>query len=347
MAIYLVLAAFPLVLGYAFPDLNEDKQQKRRFYIICGIAMFVVMGCRNYSLGSADTTHYYEAMKRAIQSTTWSNFYNPDSYEIGSQFFIYGLSRVFKDPQWLLVITSLIYIIVLFYFVDHNSKDIALSIVLFITLGLFTFELQGMRQSLAMCICLFAYEQAKKRHLIPFIILVTFATLFHQTAIVFLIVYILCGLKYNGRTIVILMIASVIIFSSLSRIMEFANTLFDREYYDTVSSGGFIAVAVYLIIILLTVVWNEDIKDGNEQTPAFFMLLAGVVCYLMRYFGALAAERISFYFMFSQLVLLPNAQEIVVEDQKDLMRILIAFISIILFAYRLNGSEFLPYSFCW
>lgn len=348
MAVYLILAVLPIFLGYCLPKMNENRQQKRIFYIICGLAMLLVMGCRHYSLGSEDTLHYYDAMKRALISKSWSAYYDPDYFEIGSQLFIFALSRVFKDPQWLLVITSLIYIVSLFYFVDRNSKDIALSITLYISLGLLMFELQGMRQSIAMSICLFAYEQAKKRRIIPFIIAVACAMTFHQTAIVFLIVYPLCGMRFSLKSIGLLSLASIIAFALMGRIIIFANDLFDRTYYDTVDGGGFVTVAIYVIIILFTFFADWELKEGNGQTPAFYLLVVGFVCYMMRYFGALAAERISFYFMFSQLVLLPNAKSIVVKNQREIMRLIIAVFAIILLTYRLlHGSEFFPYKFFW
>ena len=114
MTVYIALAIFPFFLGFLFPKLKEDKQQKICFYFLCGVAMLLVMGLRHYGLGSEDTLNYYNAMKRALNSQTWSSYYNPDSYEIGSQLFIFVLSRIFENPQWLLVITSLIYIVSIF-----------------------------------------------------------------------------------------------------------------------------------------------------------------------------------------------------------------------------------------
>lgn len=347
MTIYIVLALFPVCLGAFFPKLSADKKQKRVYYIICGAVMLLIMGLRHYSLGSSDTENYYNAMSRALACETWTSFYDPDLYEIGSQFFIFALSRIFNDPQWLLVITSLIYIISIFYFVDHNSNDIPLSITLYVTLGLMSFNLQGMRQSIAMSICLFAYEQAKNKHLIKFILLVAIATTFHQTAIVFIPIYILCRMKFSNNNMLIMCVLAFVVSFNADRVIGIANEYFDRDYNSTVSQGGFVAVLIYAIIFIITLGFDNPLKNGNKQTPLLYVLILGFVCYIMRYFGTLAAERISFYFAFSQVALLPNAKGIVVGKGRIIMHLAIILLAVALMAYRMHGSEFVPYRFFW
>lgn len=347
MVIYIALAVFPVFLGVFFPRLHESKKQKRQFYLICGFVMLLIMGLRYYGLGSSDTLNYYNAMKRAIESISWENFYNPDYFEIGAQLFIYSLSRILKDPQWLMVITSLIYIVAIFYFIDNNSNDIPLSITLYISLGLMIFNLQGMRQSIAMSICLFAYEQAKRKHLIKFLVLIIIAVTFHQTAIVFLPVYIVCRLRFSYKNMLIMFLISLLVITNASRIMFIANSLFDRSYNTAIDQGGFVAMLIYIIILIITLFFDYQLKDGNTKIPLLYILIIGLVSYMLRYFGTLAAERISFYFMFSQLALLPNSQYFVVKQQRKIMRIIILVLAVALMAYRLHGSEFVPYRFCF
>ena len=347
MTIYIALAIFPVFLGLFFPKLSEEKLQKRWFYVICGTVMLFVMGLRHYGLGSADTLNYYNEMIRALSSESWASYYNADLYEIGFQLFVFALSRIFNDPQWLLVITSLIYIISIFYFVEHNSNDIPLSITIYITLGLMTFHLQGMRQSIAMCICFFAYEQAKNKHLVRFLLIVALAITFHQTAIVFLPVYILCRMKFSQKNILLISVISVIVVINADKIIEIANKYFERTYTTAVEKGGFVAVLIYVIILILTLVFDNQLKRGNEQTPLLYILVLGFVCYIIRYFGAQAAERISFYFVFSQLALLPNAKGVFPEKAQSVARLIIIVLAVALMAYRMYDSEFVPYRFFW
>ncbi len=347
MAMYLTLAIAPIFLSSFFPGLNQNKKQRKYYFILCGIAMLIVMGLRHNSLGSTDTQNYYNAMQRAVNSDSWSEYYRLDYYEIGMQFFVFVLSRIFHEPQWLLIATSLIYIVSIFYFIERNSDDIPLSLTAYISLGLMMFHLQGMRQSIAMCICLFAYEQAKRKHLVKFILLVLLAATFHQTAIVFFPIYFLVKMKYSAKNLLFMAAGSAIIVFFADSIIGVANNVFDRDYYTSVDSGGFVATSIYIILLIVSLFYYHHQQQNDESSSLLYVLILGTLCYIMRYIGTLAAERISFYFAFSQIALLPNAIKIVVEKDKPLMKLIIIVLAVALLAYRLNSSEFVPYKFFW
>ena len=67
----------------------------------------------------------------------------------------------------------------------------------------------------------------------------------------------------------------------------------------------------------------------------------------MRYFAAQQAERISFYFAFGQMILLPNTAQQLKPRDRVVVKLAIYTLSILLFLYRINGSNFEPYAFCW
>jgi hypothetical protein len=86
-------------------------------------------------------------MKLAIEAKNWEEFYNPNLYEAGFQFFVYLMSRIFRDPQWIIVISSAIYVGAVCRFIYKNSDDVVMSIVMYVALDLMTFQMQGMRQA--------------------------------------------------------------------------------------------------------------------------------------------------------------------------------------------------------
>jgi len=347
MIAYIGLALAPIVVELILPRINTDAKQRKQYFAIIGVLLLLFMGLRSKYLGSVDTQHYWNWMERALLSDSWNVYYRPDGIEMGFQLFVFCLSRILPHPQWLLVITALFYIVSVFYFVAHNSKDIALSITIYITLGLMSFHLQGMRQSIAMCICLYAYEQAKRGNIVRFLLLVLLATTFHQTAIIFIPVYILCRMDFSYKKMPLLCAAAVIVLTSANKIVNIANAYFDMSYADPKDGGGVVSVLIYVIILITTLLYDTELKTGNAQTPLLFILFCGFVSFLMRYFGTNLADRISFYFVFSQLVLLPNAANMVVPKQRRLMRGIIAVLSIALMVYRLTGTEFIPYRFMW
>lgn len=327
--------------------INNNVNIKRNYLFLFGLILVVFLSLRSKYVGSSDTLNYFNMMKDAIRSDSFSSYYNEDFVEPGFQFFVYILSRVFKDPQWIIAISSLIYISSICYFIYKNSEDIVFSLTMYITLGLMQFQMQGMRQAIAMSICLFAYECAKKRKLIFFILLVILAMQFHRTSIVFSIVYFLPLIPFNYKGFLILVTGSLIFIFSVNQIVSVANELFDSEYSNTVDSGGFIALTIYILIILSALLFNKKLKFDKHSSLLLYVTILGCLCYFARYIGSQAAERISFYFMLGQIALLPNTINNLNNQERAIVKLIAGVLMLSLFAYRLDGSDFIPFEFFW
>lgn len=357
MILYLVLAMIPLLscsiykkstkLKYVGIENTLKEKREKRYLIISGIAIFLLIALRSQFVGNPDTQGYIYLMNKAIASDSWKEYYNPDGVEEGYQLFLFGLSRIFKDAQWLLVITSAIYTISTLYFIRNNSDDVIMSLVMYITLDLMRFQMNCMRQAIAMCICYFAYEFVKKKKPIPFILLVTLALQFHRTSIVFFIVYLIRYFKFKTTHVMTFLALSVALFSMSNKIVATANELFDTSYNGSFASGGFVSVAIYGLIILATIFCNKKLKNDDKTVMLFYITILGAICFLMRYFGATVAERISFYFVFAQLILLPNTLNQLSKNERPIVKFLVYGLMIALWAYRLNGSDMVPYRFFW
>ncbi|MBO5312812.1 MAG: EpsG family protein [Clostridia bacterium] len=345
---YMLITAGPVALSLLYRNINNDNRKKRSFLIFCGLALFLFMGLRSRFLGSGDTQGYFGMMKSAIASGSWSEYYDEDGVEVGFQFFTYILSRLFDDAQALIIVTAAIYSFSICHFIYYNSKDVAFSTVAYITLGLMTFEMQGMRQSIAMSICLLSYELVKRKKFVPFVLAVLFAMLFHRTAIVFLVVYFISKLSYNWKNIAIMVVASAVVMFFADDLVAYANEIFDSSYVNGFESGGVVATAIYFLIIIFAIIFHKELgKDKNEATM-FYVLMIGAVCYVMRYIGTTVAERISFYFAFAQLTVLPNSLEYLKPREKKAIKVIVYVLMAGLFAYRLvTSADFLPYEFYW
>lgn len=348
MKVYMWMALMPLIVMQFFKNLDTDKK-KKRYCVICGIILIVVLGTRNRFLGSTDSLNYYNMMKQAISAASWNEFYIEGRVETGFQIFLWMLSRVLKNPQWILFVSAAIYVTCNLVFIYKNSKNICLSITIYICLGLMLFNMQGMRQSIAMSICLISYEYAKNKKFIPFVALVMLATAIHQTAVVFYIVYLLSYLKIKPIHIFLVLVGIVVVLFLSEKIISSANELFDREYNDVKETGGFVATAIYFLIIGFYLYFSKRPLKDNMDEMMFYMLIVGVVCYIERYIGALAAERISFYFAAAQTIVLPNTicDGRIAEREKKTIYTIVYFLCIALFAYRLSGSNLVPFRFFW
>lgn len=343
---YIALALWPCFLSLFFRNYREDDLQKKKLLALCFIAIFLFVGLRNYSMGSADSSHYYFMMQRAIDSSSWSSFYNPDGVEIGFQLFLWVLSRICPVSQGLFLVTGLIYASSAVYVIWKEANDCVFAVTLFICLGPFLFELQGMRQAIAMSICMFAYLCAKRGRPLYFLFLVFLAYSFHQTAIVFLLVYPVCRMRYSLRDSVVVALSGFLIIVASSQIAYLGNLIFDRDYSMISSGSGFVTLAIYAICILSHLLFVPKEVRENTAPALLYLSIFNFVIYFMRYTGAHAAERISFYFLFAAVLLLVNSLANLKGANRSQTNSIAGFASLVfvaLLVYHLYGSNLVPY----
>ena len=95
----------------------------------------------------------------------------------------------------------------------------------------------------------------------------------------------------------------------------------------------------------LIVVKNN--KEDRVFSITLFMAIIGCMFFLGRFISTQIYERISYYFIYSILLLLPQSMKTLKGKDKSLIMVLILLLSILLFAYRLNGSGFQNFTFFW
>jgi hypothetical protein len=195
VAIYLLYVMSPVIVWILMniintKSINYDDRRKKNYIIICGIIMALMIGLRYKGVGSGDTAFYYSNWKM-MSRVSWSDLpgiLQRVDLEYGYQIIVWFLSHLFSGGQWLLIFSGVFFSLSVCLFTYRNSKNPVISLMVFNCLGLFNFMVQGLRQAIAMSICLFAYEQCKKKHFIKFILLVAIACLFHASALVFILV---------------------------------------------------------------------------------------------------------------------------------------------------------------
>ncbi len=351
---YLFFATIPVIVSLEVSwrykkSIKYDDKAKRRFLLWCGIAMFLIIALRHREVGSNDSNNYYEnwELLSTFSFSSLKEHMQTSNLESGYLFFVWTFSHILPEGQFVFVLSAIIFTIAVCRFIYINSEDPELSFVMFICLGLYTFMAQGLRQSIAMSMCLFTIELAKKRRFIPFVLLVLLASTFHTSAIVFLVVYFIYGVTLNVRTLVMGAGVTVILLALSSRLAAIGNLIFQREYEGEVESGGFVAVAIYAIILILSVALAGKRRRDHDYSFFVFMTWLGLVFYLMRYTEVQIAERISFYFMFGQLIALPNVISRFDKSVSFVIKSTVIVLCFLLFAYRLSGDGLVAYRFMW
>ena len=188
MGIYLGLVCFLLITSLIAKSYLHDNAKQENFILKLNIfAMFLVCALKKETVG-IDIAGYKWAYELA-GTLPWSDFdfiYFEKGYILLTKVFaLLGCSF-----QMFLVIIYAFIFLVLYYFIKRYSKDVMLSLLIYICYQFYIFNLSGLRQSIAIAVCLLAFrflEDKKIRSSIVFILLVLIACSIHISAVIFVL----------------------------------------------------------------------------------------------------------------------------------------------------------------
>jgi hypothetical protein len=311
MVIYLLYVASPILIYFLF-GLFRNQTNKNQgininaYLFVCGIIMALMIGLRHPHNGSGDTYRYCQnwILMRGVDYDNLASTLDNIDFEKGYLVFVWLLTRIFYHPQWLLVLTGVFFSVTVCYFVKFSCDGSPLALMAFNSLGLFAFMVQGLRQSIAMCLCLWALECLKRGKCVKTILLIILASTFHASALVFFIVFPLSKLKINFKSFVIVLVGATVAAFLLPNLFELVNSWINDDYGmgQGAESGGVVAILIYFVII----VFGLLVGDKNEKYfPLYiYMAIVAIACMIMRNSVSTIVERIAQYFAFGQMAVL-------------------------------------------
>ena len=207
---------------------------------------------------------------------------------------------------------------------------------------------QGMRQAIAMCICLWAIDQCVKRKFIRFAIIVVIASLFHASAFVFAAVYFIAIFKINIESFVAFSILAGAFAIVFPQIFDLVNTVINDNYglNDGSNEGGIFAILIYIAIIMFGLVF----KDRNDKQYALFVYMAiiGLVCMMLRLTSSAIIERVSYFYAFSQMVVISDSvNSLRVKRERAILSMIVFALCFGVAIYKASYSVLIPYMFFW
>lgn len=357
MISYYTIIAMPLLVAFfmkltPFGSINSNDQSRRIYIVICAAAMFFVFGFVYHGLGAGDGKWYYSNWKylSGVPIRKLWNVINSIDIEKGYLIFVWITSHIFPNPQMLHICYGLLLASAFSVFMYENCEDLVLGYMMFFCLGMWSFLIQGLRQGIAMAICLFAVSFCRQRRIVPFILLVLLAMTFHASAIVFIVVYVLPRFELNLKGYAAAAAGIFILTGAINYLVSFLNIIINDSYKTSAELGGGGAVTLlcyFAILALFLLLMPRDEKRDPDNRLFFYLTLLGSVTFLMRYNVLAISERVSFYFLFGQFILLPKVLRRIEPTQAFIAKIIIYLLGFGLMAYKSRTSEIYPFIFCW
>lgn len=296
-----------LVLGFVmFWIALENKALNRKSFFLPLVALSLFAAIRSYRVGTDSGTY----TRHFRSNLNIYNFEFEKGVELGYQILEYILLRLQADYSWLFLITAIIVVYCYLTVIKKYSINYPFSIFLFITLGVYTFFFNGLRQGIAMAIFTFATPYLLDKKLIPYILVCLFASFFHTTALFMIPFYFLVNLRIKPLyKILATFLGSLIVSRFLVTYIATTNERYEGYTEVSEESGGLLTLGFYTILLLFIYFIIRLYKIRDEYTIKLFTFYAlGVVFIIpVAMLGAMASgpQRLITYFTWTLVLILP------------------------------------------
>ena len=270
MTIYLILIAF--ILGSA----SMQKQLKRTYLVLCLFFIWILIAFRSYLIGN-DTISYVNLFPILASyplsmygNNPFSILFTKNRFEYGYVLFDKVIYYFSKNPRWLLIISATLIVMLLGYTINKNSKNPALSLTIFVTMGFMAGTMSQIRQYIAWAICIYSIKYILDNKPIRFIVSIILAMLFHISAIVFLPLYWLSKIKLtpkNGTLFAIITLPLFIFFNRFSALTGSLIKSYNNYEVQMVDNGttGYLSITVNLVTFILIFILAIYLMKINKE----------------------------------------------------------------------------------
>lgn len=315
MFFYISISLISTILVYLAQRTSPKILSK--FFLICSILIpSVIGGCRDTSIGT-DLQGYgilfFDEIRQYNSITKLFSEWNYSS-EYGYVLLNYISSKISKDIHAFLFLSELIKMSLVVWTAWNYRKLISSHIVVFTyMIFMYWYGLSLLRQSLAMCICLSAMIYFSNRKYAHFLLIVTVAYLFHNSAIFFCILPILDFIykKIKQPQFFMLTLIAVIYFCSSSIFYIIASSgLFRIGILELYENSGVTLSKSNLLLSFFIFLSTLSIRGKRLKCNKYYKFLVltnaalSILFLLLSQFFEIAF-RISFYQMMFLIIYYP------------------------------------------
>src|SRR5690625_2426648 len=296
MVIYILNIVSILFYAYLY-SLTANKYNLKKFFIIMlSVQLILILSLRHRSVG-VDVTSYLNFFQNITPSFDFQEFMD-HRFELGYKLVNKMLSIITMNEQIFLAVMAVLCIIPVGRFVYKHSKMPFLSLGLYISFNFYAFTFSGLRQGIAYGIILISYDFIVKRKLYKFVICVLIASLFHQSALIFLPAYFLAKIEINKKSATLFIIIISILFLLRKPIYDvIIQNIYPR--YEIVESNAINWMMLGIIIIILGLIFYKRVIAVSSQANSIYVfIIIGVSLMMFATVGTNAMRMADYYYIF-------------------------------------------------
>lgn len=342
---YLVMLLIILVCISREDSCKTEKAKKWNF-IFALLPVFVLIAFKSEYIGR-DTFNYLNTFSEVGDEIDFGED-GERVREYGFQYLEIILNRITDNSQSLLITLGILTVVSLYSFIRNTAKSWCLALYFFICLGFFQFVMTGIRQSMAIEIMLFAYPFIKKKKVIPYMLMVGLACLFHKSAIVCAPLYVIANMALNRKNMFFMIIVMFIMLFFADKLLLTAADVMNYNYGIERTNNGQIFLSIVLLLTFFAYRNKDIILAQNRDVKYLFNSnYVSVLLWIMRMVSR-TVERLSFYFMPYTYVLLEQTISSQPIGRRQTYKVVVIVLATTLFLYRLVYQDDINnYSFFW
>lgn len=266
--IYIIGTLSTLLLAYIAVHIDKSRLLPKylgdiykRFFMFLSVIPLSIISAVRYGVGT-DFFSYYRIYERHIITNT---------YEKGFEWLINLLYKISNNPQVFFVGTSFIICILYIYAIYRNSIDPVYSILLFVISGEYFSSMNIIRQYITITIVLFAIPYIKSRDWLKMLIVAIIASLFHTSAFIIILLYILYNIElkpivYAFSIVITFVLANIIkalLLPFLNRFTTYGRFFLETSAYSE-SNIDWVKFLIYLSIFMLMTYGYRLVKENEN-----------------------------------------------------------------------------------
>ena len=333
--------------------INDYWKKNGRALFFFFMFLFLLVAFRHERTG-IDTLNYIQYFKkRSIMS--WLEVGTASS-EFGFSYFSKIVSLFTESHQLFFAVVIAVTLSVIYPTYKRLCKDTTLTLVIFCIMPTFVMLFSGIRQMLAIGIGFIAYEFVRKKKPIMFMLFVSLAITFHQSAFMLIFMYPLYRARITKKWLLVVVPALIVayvynrqIFAVLGLILE-QYTEYDASLTQT---GAYTMLVLFALFAVFSFVIPDDAKLDDETIGLRNFLLFSVALQLFAPLHTIAM-RMNYYYIAFIPLLIPNIISIKSERFGQIAligrHIMVVFFLVYFFYNAYTGGNNLrvfPYHFFW
>lgn len=348
IAIYLLTMGLCILeTNIKYVEIGTRKVRTAAFSFVVIYTYLLLLGiCRGELLG-VDSLNYKNNYWEVYKNLNWIGAIQYDS-DWGYGIINWIVSR-FTSDFWVFraILYTLTFTLISLWIWKH-SKNIALSFFIFISLGHVGFEFTLVRQALAASFFVWSYDFILERKPVKFLLMTVFASFFHKTALIMLVVYPLLGRKIKDAKIWLKLVYFVGVFSITMIGGQAIAVLYHRNDYSTsLNAGhGYHLLLFYVVLFSVLAFYKSKTKKDTLLDDEYELAFSSI------YFQVIATAisiitRVLKYSTPYLFVLTPDILERLDSKTKNSMLAVLICILTVLYCATFTSGDIVPYISHW